>query len=64
VNGCEYNQGYYIADGIYLNGRCVFVKIILLLQSSKYQIFTACEEVVQKNIDRDLESLKLASIFS
>ena len=51
VNGCKYNIGYYLSDGIYPKWT-TFVKTIRLPQGPKSKLFAECQESVRKDIER------------
>ena len=51
VNGREYNQGYYLADGIYPTW-AVFVKTISQPMTQKHKLFAKAQESARKDIER------------
>jgi len=51
VNGKQYNTGYYLADGIYLEW-VVFVKSISMPVSDKDKLFAQEQEAKRKDIER------------
>jgi hypothetical protein len=57
VNGNHYNQGYYLADGIYLEWP-IFVKYICLPINEKDQEFAKHQEGRRNDIERALGVLR------
>ncbi len=51
VNGNEYNNGYYLADGIYPEWAS-FMKTISLPQIEKHKLFAECQEGARKDVER------------
>ena len=50
VNGRQYNNGYYLADGIYPEW-AAFVKSIRQPQSEKHKLFAARQEGERKDVE-------------
>ena len=50
VNGRQYNNGYYLVDGIYLEW-AIFVKSIPQPQSEKHKLFAQCQEGARKDVE-------------
>jgi hypothetical protein len=51
ANGSQYNMGYYLADGIYLEW-ATFVKTINRPLSAKHNLFASCRERKRKVMER------------
>ncbi|XP_062093490.1 uncharacterized protein LOC133799492 [Humulus lupulus] len=57
INGTQYNNGYYLAYGIYPEWG-TFVKTIPLPQGEKRKLFARCQEAVRKDIERAFKVLQ------
>lgn len=51
VNGTQYNMGFYLADGIYLEW-AIFIKTINKALSDKHKKFVEHQEGVRKDVER------------
>ena len=51
INGCKYNIGYYLSDGIYPRW-ATFIKTIPLSQSVKDRLLVERQEAVRKDVER------------
>jgi len=50
VNGRQYNNSYYLVDGIYPEW-AIFVKSIPQPQSEKHKLFAQCQEGARKDVE-------------
>ena len=59
VNGTQYNNGYYLADGIYPEWSA-FVKSITASQNEKNKLFAQAQESAIKDIESCIRSIAIS----
>jgi hypothetical protein len=57
INGYNYTMGYYLAHGIYPQW-ATFVKTIRRPRDNKAKYFTAAQEAIRKDVERDFGVLQ------